>query len=147
MSNRFLLPSTYLLLGWILACHVLAWAEIGRDLLLDDRVLWKLTELFLRVWVSNRMIVSYRLVYFLYLTRIVFYVLEYLIRVLWFWIFLVLLADWARRRRYLRNLLHHDRIWVNNWAAYRRLLARTLLSNCGHIVVWALLVCPLNGSE
>ncbi len=138
---------TYLLLGWILARHVLAWTEIGRDLLLNDCVLWELTELFLRVWVSNRMIVGYRLVYFLYLTRIVFYVLEYLIRVLWFWIFLVLLADWAGCGRDLGNLLHHDRICVNDWAAYRRLLARTLLSNGSHIVVWALLVCPLDGSE
>ncbi len=146
-DTKTTMRATYLLLGWILASHVLTWAEIGRDLLLYDCILWKLTELFLRVWVSNRMIVGYRLVYFLYLTRIVFDVLEYLIRVLWFWIFLVLLTDWARCGRYLGNLLDYNGIWINNWVAYGWLLARTLLCNSCHIIVWALLVCSLDGSE
>jgi hypothetical protein len=53
-------------------------------LLLNDGVLRQFAQLLLRVRVSNRVVVRCRLVDLLYLPRVVFYVLEYLVRVLRF---------------------------------------------------------------
>jgi len=80
-------PLTYMLLGGVtgsLISKVLAGAQVRRHLLLNDGVLRQLTQLLLRVRVSNRVVVRCRLVDLLYLPRVVFYVLEYLVRVLRF---------------------------------------------------------------
>ena len=123
---------------------MLAGAQVRRHLLLNDGVLRQFAQLLLRVRVSNRVVVRCRLVDLLYLPRVVFYVLEYLVRVLRFWIFLVLLADRARCWRHLGHLANH---WaVNYWVADCRLLACALLVNHSDCVA-TLFVCALNGCQ
>lgn len=68
--------------GLALVGKVLARAEVGRNLLLNHSVLRQLTQLLLGIRVPDRVVVLVGLINFLYLPRIVFDVLEYLVRVL-----------------------------------------------------------------
>jgi len=79
-ARRRLLPDALLD-----AVELLAAAEVVADLLLDnDSILRQLTQLLLCIRVSDRVVVRLRLPYLLYLPRVVFYVFQYLVRVLRF---------------------------------------------------------------
>ena len=88
-----------------------------------NRVLRVLAQLLLSVWRAYRLVMSRGLVDLLDLARVVFYVFKHLVRILWFWIFLVLLA--SRAGRWAGNLTL-NRVLGSN-IANCRLLACTLL--------------------
>ena len=118
-------------------------------LLVDNRVLRVLGQLFLRVRIADGVVVSRWLVDLLDLPCIIFDVLENLVRILRFWIFLVLLAYRAWRRsshHTLHGVLGSSRI------ADSRLLTGALLVDRGTCDVAdtrcpSCLVCPLDRSK
>ena len=117
--------------------------------LVDHGVLRVLGQLFLRVRVADRMVVSRWLVDFLYLPCIVFNVLENLVRILGFWIFLVLLAYRAWRRS---SHLTLDGVVGSSRIADSRLLTGALLvdggtGDAGDTSSPSCLMCPLNCSK